>query len=89
FTLIGTTAIVQFAPRNFGSQDKENYGEYCPTLDLSGWKGFAKSFDSLRSKDITEKIMKPDDPIITNKWFPGAHIEFYVARPLKMNLIGM
>lgn len=25
----------------------------------------------------------------TNKWFPGAHIEFYVTRPLKMNLIGI
>ncbi|MCA6440665.1 MAG: glycosyltransferase family 39 protein [Chitinophagaceae bacterium] len=89
FTLISATAIVQLAPRNFGSQDKENYGEYCPTLDLSGWKDFAKSFDSLRSKDIAEKIMTPNDPIITNKWFPGAHIEFYVTRPLKMNLIGI
>ncbi|MGL5945432.1 MAG: hypothetical protein ACRCZV_04645, partial [Sediminibacterium sp.] len=38
---------------------------------------------------IAEKIMTPNDPIITNKWFPGAHIEFYVTRPLKMNLIGI
>lgn len=87
--LIAATALVKLAPRNFGSQAKENYGEYCPTLDLSGWKDFSISFDSLHKKDIAEKIMTPNTPIITNKWFPGAHIEFYVARPLKMNVIGM
>ncbi|MEO0312125.1 MAG: hypothetical protein RIQ89_1782 [Bacteroidota bacterium] len=87
--LVSATTIVQFAPRNFGSQDKENFGEYCPTLDLSGWHNFSKSFDSLRKKDIAEKIMPADAPLVVDKWFPGGHIEFYVARPLQMHLIGI
>jgi hypothetical protein len=88
-TLISATAIVQLAPRNFGSQDKENFGEYCPTLDLSGWQDFSKSFDSLRKKDISAKIMPADAPLVVDKWFPGGHLAFYVARPLQMNLIGI
>ena len=87
--LIAAIFIIHFSPVNFGSQDQANYGEYCPTLDLSGWRAFGDDFSRLVKKDIKEQRMRPDAVLITNKWFPGGHIEFYVAREAAMELVGL
>jgi hypothetical protein len=87
--LITGTVLIRFSPINFGSQQKENYGEYCPTLDMSGWKDFSTSFDSLRKADIVAGTMKASDPLVVNKWFPGGHLEFYTARTTGINLLGV
>ncbi len=31
--------------------------------------------------------MKKDAVIITNKWFPASHIDYYIATPLKKDII--
>lgn len=87
--LIIGVGIIQFAPRNFGSQDLVNYGEYCPTLDLSGWKDFGIAFDQLVQKDIADKKMKAGAFMIEDKWFPAGHLEFYVNKPFGIPLIGV
>lgn len=81
--------LIRYAPVNFGSHEKQNYGEYCPTLDMSGWKDFSKHFDQLLKADIAEGKMKPNAPIVVDKWFPGGHLEFYTARTTGMNLVGI
>jgi hypothetical protein len=48
--LIAGVALIRLSPVNFGSHDRSNYGEYCPTLDLSGWKDFSKTFAVLVKK---------------------------------------
>lgn len=78
--LILGVCIVQLAPFNLGSQDKANFGEYCPTLDVSGWNHFSHELDTLMQHDITKGIMKPDAPIIVGKMFPGGHLEYYTHR---------
>ena len=87
--LITGTVLIRFSPINFGSQQKENYGEYCPTLDMSGWKEFSHAFDTLRKADIAAGIMQETDPLVVNKWFPGGHLEFYTARTTGIRLIGV
>jgi hypothetical protein len=87
--LIGTVAFVRLSPINYGSQDKENYGEYCPTLDVSGWKDFAPKFNGLVKDDQAKGWMKSGASLVTPKWFPGGHLEFYIARTTGMNLIGL
>ncbi len=87
--LITGTLLIRFSPMNFGSQAKENYGEYCPTLDMSGWKDFSVSFDALRKADIAAGTMKTTDPLVVHKWFPGGHLEFYTARTSGINLVGV
>lgn len=81
--------LVRFSPVNFGSQEKENYGEYCPTLDLSGWSDMSLQFDQLYKADIAAGHMNKDAVLLTNKWFPGGHLEFYTARKAGMKLIGI
>lgn len=69
-----------FSPINFGSQDKENFGEYCPTLDVSGWQQFSKDFNTLQQKQVSEGTIQPQSPILVNMWFPAAQLEYYVSR---------
>jgi hypothetical protein len=73
-------AAVRLSPVNFGSHAKENYGEYGPTLDLSGWAEFSQQFSRVVQHDQDSGIMKKNAPILINKWFPGGHLEFYTSR---------
>ncbi|HQR91933.1 MAG: hypothetical protein B7Y15_07755 [Bacteroidetes bacterium 24-39-8] len=82
-------SVIRLSPINFGSQEKANYGEYCPTLDLTGWANFSKDFSQLVQADQLSGKMKPNSPILVSKWFPGGHLEFYTARKYGMNLIGV
>lgn len=86
--LLGVS-LVRLSPINFGSHDKANYGEYCPTLDLSGWSDFSKSFDEIVKRDITRGVMQPNAVIVIDKWFPGGHLEFYTSREAHLPVIGI
>lgn len=86
-TLIIAVGFVQFAPRNFGSQENHNYGEYCPTLDVSGWQQFSLQFKELKEKDVQQNLMKENSAIIINKWFPAAQLEYYTGRLTNTNII--
>ena len=87
--LILATAIVRFSPINFGSQQKENYGEYCPTLDLSGWKDFSIAYTRLVANDREHHTMNDNSFLIVPKWFPGGHLEFYTAPMAMQTLIAI
>ena len=87
--LFTATAIIRLSPINFGSQKAENYGEYCPTLDLTGWKDFSMAFGELVNEDLENHMVKSNSPIIINKWFPGGHLEFYTARTAGLEIIGI
>lgn len=87
--LIAGVALVRLSPVNFGSHEKANYGEYCPTLDLSGWKDLSKTFAAEARADIASGRMKNDAPILVNKWFPGGHIEFYTSRETGLRVLGI
>jgi 4-amino-4-deoxy-L-arabinose transferase-like glycosyltransferase len=87
--LIVGIGLIRLSPVNFGSHEQENYGEYCPTLDLSGWNDFSISYASLVKEDIAKGTMKPYSPIVINKWFPGGHLEFYTKRETGQEVIGI
>jgi hypothetical protein len=87
--LLIATAIVRLAPVNFGSHEKENYGEYCPTLDLSGWSEFSNEYAKLVASDKQKNLMKQNSFMIVPKWFPGGHLEFYTAPITHQTLIAI
>ena len=87
--LLALVFIVQKYPGNFGSQKNENLGEYCPTLDISGWENFSLAFKTLVAKDQANHIMSEAPSIIVGKWFPAGHLEFYTARTTGLPLIGV
>jgi hypothetical protein len=86
---ISGVVFANIIPVNLGSTNYENYGEYSPLLDISGWKKFGENFAVLVKKDRADNRMKHEAPIIINKWFPGAHIEMYVASQTQQTVIGI
>jgi len=87
--LLALIIIVQKYPGNFGSQQSNNLGEYCPTLDLSGWKNFSVAFKNVAAKDQANQLMGKTPFILVGKWFPAGHLEFYTARTTGLPLIGV
>jgi len=87
--LVALVVIVQKYPGNFGSQEKQNLGEYCPTLDLSGWKNFSVAFDTMAKMDQVNHTMSAAPSIVVGKWFPAGHLEFYTSRTTGYPLLGV
>ncbi len=87
--LVAGIILIRFSPVNFGSHKKENYGEYCPTLDLSGWKDFSKTFAALVKEDESKNIIKHHSSILVNKWFPAGHLEFYTTAATGLPVIAI
>lgn len=86
---VAITLLANFAPFNLGSQDKESYGEYCPTLDISGWKNFSYEFDKVVKQDLSTNKMKTNASIIVNKWFPACQLELYTSRKTNLPIVAI
>lgn len=59
------------------------------TLDMYGWRQLETKFAALREQKIAEGVMKKDDGIVADEWFPLANLDYYVARPLGMKVMGV
>jgi hypothetical protein len=59
------------------------------TLDMYGWRQLKTKFAKLREQKIAEGIMKEEDGIVADEWFPLANLDYYVARPLGMRVMGI
>ena len=64
-------------------------GENDVTLDMYGWKQAKEEFSEFL---IREGISEKDHEqlaIVTNKWYPAAHLDYYIAYPLNIKLIAL
>jgi hypothetical protein len=52
-----------------------------PSMEMYGWKQLRHKFTPLYRDDIQQGRMNPGSVIITSKWFPAAHLDYYVATP--------
>lgn len=66
------------------SKSKENLSRKDAIMDMYGWEQASKKL----SKIFEEKGLK-NKPIISNKWYPASHIDYYIARPNKMKVYGV
>lgn len=78
--VVAGIASIHFYPGTL-SQNKKgiHVGEGDPTLDIYGWKDAGTQFNDLYASDTARHIMPPLALIIADKWFPAAHIDFYIA----------
>ncbi len=78
--LITGTLLINCYPGTINPTiDALQYGKGDITLDLYGWKEAGAKFDSLYQRDTALQNMPADAPIIVNKWFPAAHIDYYIC----------
>ena len=59
------------------------------TLDLYGWNQMREGFALVRDSLVATGEMQADDGIIALNWFPAANIDYYIARPLGMQLFAI
>lgn len=81
--------VINFYPGTLGDKRPKRLGKGDFTLDMYGWTALRQEFKTLRTKDLRSGVMTPTAPIITDKWFPGGHILFYVGYPLHIPVVGV
>ncbi len=59
------------------------------TLDMYGWRQLEEKFAVMREEKIIEGAMHEEDGIVADEWFPLANLDYYVARPLGMRVMGL
>lgn len=59
------------------------------TLDMYGWRALGKQFEAVRNKHLEAGTMQSADAIVAANWFPLANLDYYVARPLGMKVLGL
>lgn len=59
-------------------QEKTKMGKNDPTLDMFGWDQFKNELTTLEA----ERPELVGLPLVSNKWYPGSHLFYYVARPM-------
>jgi hypothetical protein len=73
--------LLHWSDLSIGNKSTEHLGKGDVTLDLSGFRQFGHGFDSLYRLDEKQNIMKPGAFLLSDYWFPAAHLDYYVARP--------
>lgn len=87
--LLSGILVINFFPGTMGKKESMHLGDGDITLDMKGWKQLKDSIQLLVRHDFESGAMKKDASIITNSWFPAAHLDHYVAMPLGINLIAI
>jgi len=81
-------AFVFLFPGTMGSKDERKKGERDITLDAYGWKELSATFDSIYFSTHSRNDT-PNAIILADKWYPAAHIEYYVAKPLGIPTVAL
>lgn len=76
-------------PVSLGSKDDQRLGKGDLMLDMSGWHQFGQQFRRLYEDDAATGTMKPGAFMVTDYWFPAAHLDYYVARPAAIHAIAV
>jgi len=75
--------LINYSPFRFGKQSEvTSFGEYDFTQDLYGWQQVGRALDSISAREEKHGRMQAGSDVISYKWFPGAHLDFYAADPL-------
>lgn len=80
--------VIRFYPGTLGDKTAITLGSKDATLDMYDWNYFKTEFEKIHQSDIATAQTKTNF-IVNNKWFPGAHIDNYIAQPLKMDFVAI
>ena len=58
------------------------------TLDMYGWKQLEKPFAQIKDKAESMGMIQENAPLISHRWFPAAHLDYYVALPNDTYVLG-
>jgi len=78
--LILAIYVINYLPTGLGTKkDLYTWGENDFTQDMYGWNQVGEQFLKIYSEDTAHNIMPPGAPLITFRYFPAAHFDYYFA----------
>ncbi len=72
-----------FLPKSTTTK-KEKLGRKDVLLDMYGWEQASNKLTTFFNEENLKNV-----PIISNNWYPAAHIDYYIARPNNMKVYGL
>lgn len=87
--LLSVAVSVYYLPISFNANNEKKIGQGDILLEFSGWKDLEKQFSGLYKNDIASKRMKQGAFLLSDYWFPAAHLDYYVAKPNKYNFMAV
>jgi len=78
--------LVNYSPFPFGKNDNVMMGENDFTQDMYGWQEIGNRFRQIADEEEKRGTMRPNSGLISFRWFPGAHLDFYAAYPANRDL---
>ena len=88
FVVVAGIPLINLYPGTLGDKKLETFGAGDFTLDLYGWNQMKTDFEKMRQSDLQSNNTKTSF-IISNKWFPGGHIDNYIAQPLHLDFVAI
>lgn len=64
-------------------------GEKDVSLDMYGWRQLSCEFDRILEREEKRANIDPHSPFISSRWFPAANIDYYLAKPNGMDVLGI
>ena len=77
--VVAGIGVIKYYPGTLSTATDNDLGSGDFTLDMYGWKKIGEQTDSLFKSDVKNQLMPSNARILVSKWFPAAHIDFYVA----------
>lgn len=75
---------MHFGPRAV-SDEKLGRGDF--TLDMSCWEQMGRTFAGVHAAAMEKRLTDSATPVVIHRWFPGAHIDWYIARPNHLRVV--
>ncbi len=86
--LAAVTVAILFIPQGFGREEPETRrGQGDPSMDMFGMDQVHDGVSAILADDVSSGRMSADAPLMSYRWFPAAHLDYYVARPLGRRLL--
>ncbi len=93
FIIIFLLAPISIRFFNFSKDDKPTHamhlGKNDVTLDLYGWKNLGDSIQLFFKRENKKNSILKSSAFVIDKWFPGAHIQYYIADKLSWPTYGV
>lgn len=80
--------VLSFYPGTLGDTTKDSLGKGDVTLDMYDWNCFKPEVGKIIHKNERMGVSQTHF-IVNNKWFPGAHIDNYIAQPLGLDFVAI
>lgn len=80
---------IGFAQINFGIIDLKKLSGNDITTDVYGWRKLNEPFSEIKKEKENAHSIQKNAPIISHRWFPAAHLDYYVAHPNNTYVLGI